>query len=268
MSQMLCIGYGQLPPTIECEMKAAMLGTSVGQVLWVFSIGMLTSLLQQQDADKAQYKSKVEQVREYMQFRRIPHKIRLEILEYYETRFQGKVFDEGAILQELNPILRTQIIQYNCLDKIKKVPFFKNTIDKFKDALIAKLSFEVYVDGDVIIKEGQQGRGMYFLAKGRVAIVSSQFRLQQYKGKNAFFGELSLIDPFIIRTASVYADETCYVYELACEDFLEIVEVFPAEMLKILKVASKLLDQGTTDCSPPQAQGCESKLEEKDEGEA
>jgi len=46
------------------------------------------------------------QVEEYMIFRKIPHNLRQSISEYYEHRFQGKMFDEEYILSELNSCLR------------------------------------------------------------------------------------------------------------------------------------------------------------------
>lgn len=46
------------------------------------------------------------QVEEYMIFRKLPHSLRQRISEYYEHRFQGKMFDEEYILTELNSCLR------------------------------------------------------------------------------------------------------------------------------------------------------------------
>ena len=37
------------------------------------------------------------QVKEYMQYRRLPKSLRLRIHDYYENRYQGKMFDEVII---------------------------------------------------------------------------------------------------------------------------------------------------------------------------
>ena len=49
------------------------------------------------------------QVKEYMSFRKLPQHLRLRISDYYEYRFQGKMFDEAKILSELNDVLRGQV---------------------------------------------------------------------------------------------------------------------------------------------------------------
>ena len=48
----------------------------------------------------------VNQVEEYMRYRKIPQDIRQKILDYYEHRYQHKYFDEEQILNELSHGLR------------------------------------------------------------------------------------------------------------------------------------------------------------------
>ena len=46
------------------------------------------------------------QVEEYMVYRKLPRNLRQRITDYYEHRYQGKMFDEENILGELNECLR------------------------------------------------------------------------------------------------------------------------------------------------------------------
>ena len=43
---------------------------------------------------------------EYMAWRKLPKEMRNRIAEYYEHRYQGKMFDENQILDELSEHLR------------------------------------------------------------------------------------------------------------------------------------------------------------------
>lgn len=49
----------------------------------------------------------IKEVEEYMLSRKLPRKLRDRITEYYEHKYQGKMFDEENILGELNECLRT-----------------------------------------------------------------------------------------------------------------------------------------------------------------
>uniref|UniRef100_A0ACB8EQF5 Anaphase-promoting complex subunit Hcn1 n=1 Tax=Sphaerodactylus townsendi TaxID=933632 RepID=A0ACB8EQF5_9SAUR len=46
------------------------------------------------------------QVEQYMSFHKLPADMRQKIHDYYEHRYQGKIFDEESILNELNDPLR------------------------------------------------------------------------------------------------------------------------------------------------------------------
>ena len=48
----------------------------------------------------------LKQVEEYMAYRKLPRDMRQKIAEYFEHRYQGKFFDEEAILGELSEKLR------------------------------------------------------------------------------------------------------------------------------------------------------------------
>ena len=73
----------------------------------------------------------LKQVEEYMAYRKLPRDMRLKISEYFEHRYQGKFFDEEAILGELSEKLRevTKLnfikLEYICMKyiKITKLPF-------------------------------------------------------------------------------------------------------------------------------------------------
>ena len=56
----------------------------------------------------AQYK----QVEQYMSFHKLPAEMRQKIHDYYEHRYQGKIFDEENILNELNDPLREVRLKY------------------------------------------------------------------------------------------------------------------------------------------------------------
>lgn len=46
------------------------------------------------------------QVEQYMSFHKLPADVRQRIHDYYEQRFQGKMFDEDSILGELSDPLK------------------------------------------------------------------------------------------------------------------------------------------------------------------
>ena len=115
MSHMLCIGYGQKAPRSLDDLWLTMISMVSGAVCFAMFIGHATALIQSMDSSKRQYKEKYMQVKEYMQYRRLPKGLRLRVHDYYENRYQGKMFDESSILDELryelfSPIFLSSIL--------------------------------------------------------------------------------------------------------------------------------------------------------------
>ena len=59
-------------------------------------------------------------------------RLRWKIADYYENRFQGKMFNEQHVLSEFNPLLRRILRNFNCKEMFLKVPFFKNLPSKVR----------------------------------------------------------------------------------------------------------------------------------------
>jgi len=248
MSHMLCIGYGQKPPQNLTDLWMTMLSMVSGAVCFAMFIGNATALIQSMDSSERQYKEKYMQVKEYLRFRHLPKATRKRVYDYYENRFQGKMFDEQGILDELSESLREEIVNFNCRHLVDSVPFFKDASPDFVTAVVQKLKYEVFQPEDVIVKEGTMGKKMYFIQHGLVDVHSSSRpeRLKQLSD-GSFFGEICLIATDR-RVASVIATTYCSTYSLHAEDMKEIFDEYPLMRDALQRVAAlrlKRLGQNT-----------------------
>lgn len=87
-----------------------------------------------------------------MAYRKLPREMRQRITEYFEHRYQGKFFDEEAILGELSEKLREDVINYNCRSLVASVPFFANADANFVSDVVTKLKYEVFQPGREIVR--------------------------------------------------------------------------------------------------------------------
>lgn len=137
-----------------------------------------------------------------MSFHKLPPDTRQRIHEYYEHRYQGKMFDEENILGELSEPLNEvrcslrnkvlyfphlqgvlltnlhlsfvakEIVNFNCRNLVANMPLFANADPNFVTAMLTKLRFEVFQPADYIIREGTVGKKMYFIQHGVVSILT------------------------------------------------------------------------------------------------
>jgi hypothetical protein len=125
MSHMLCIGYGRFPPQNLADLWLTIFSMMAGATCYAMFLGHATNLIQSLDSSRRQYREKLKQVaarflhfcqhvwqnpiiqvEEYMAYRKLPRVTRQKISEYFEHRYQGKFFDEEAILGELSEKLK------------------------------------------------------------------------------------------------------------------------------------------------------------------
>ncbi|XP_042553178.1 potassium/sodium hyperpolarization-activated cyclic nucleotide-gated channel 2 isoform X2 [Dipodomys spectabilis] len=241
MSHMLCIGYGRQAPESMTDIWLTMLSMIVGATCYAMFIGHATALIQSLDSSRRQYQEKYKQVEQYMSFHKLPADFRQKIHDYYEHRYQGKMFDEDSILGELNAPLREEIVNFNCRKLVASMPLFANADPNFVTAMLTKLKFEVFQPGDYIIREGTIGKKMYFIQHGVVSVLTKGNK-EMKLSDGSYFGEICLLTRGR-RTASVRADTYCRLYSLSVDNFNEVLEEYPMMRRAFETVAIDRLDR-------------------------
>ncbi|KAK1154610.1 potassium/sodium hyperpolarization-activated cyclic nucleotide-gated channel 4-like [Acipenser oxyrinchus oxyrinchus] len=241
MSHMLCIGYGAQAPEGMTDLWLTMLSMIVGATCYAMFIGHATALIQSLDSSRRQYQEKYKQVEQYMSFHKLPGDVRQRIHEYYEHRFQGKMFDEENILGELSEPLKEEIVNFNCRSLVANMPLFANADPNFVTAVLTKLRFEVFQPGDFVVREGTVGKKMYFIQHGVVSILTRGNK-ETKLSDGCYFGEICLLTRGR-RTASVRADTYCRLYSLSVGSFNEVLEEHPMMRRAFENVAMDRLDR-------------------------
>ncbi|XP_069623934.1 potassium/sodium hyperpolarization-activated cyclic nucleotide-gated channel 2 isoform X3 [Ranitomeya imitator] len=181
------------------------------------------------------------QVEQYMSFHKLPADFRQRLHDYYEHRYQGKMFDEDSILEELNEPLREEIVNFNCRKLVASMPLFANADPCFVTAMLTKLKFEVFQPTDYIIREGTIGKKMYFIQHGVVSVLTKGNK-EVKLSDGSYFGEICLLTRGR-RTASVRADTYCRLYSLSVDHFNEVLEEYPMMRRAFETVAIDRLDR-------------------------
>ncbi|KAI5096304.1 potassium/sodium hyperpolarization-activated cyclic nucleotide-gated channel 1-like isoform X1 [Silurus meridionalis] len=241
MSHMLCIGYGARAPVSMSDLWITMLSMIVGATCYAMFVGHATALIQSLDSSRRQYQEKYKQVEQYMSFHKLPADMRQKIHDYYEHRYQGKIFDEDNILNELNDPLKEEIVNFNCRKLVATMPLFANADPNFVTGMLSKLKFEVFQPNDYIIREGTVGKKMYFIQHG-VASVITKHNKDMKLTDGSYFGEICLLTKGR-RTASVRSDTYCRLFSLSVDHFNEVLEEYPMMRRAFETVAIDRLDR-------------------------
>ncbi|MCX8057895.1 MAG: cyclic nucleotide-binding domain-containing protein [Spirochaetes bacterium] len=122
---------------------------------------------------------------------------------------------------------------------LSNVPLFKHLKDKNIKIVSNLLKERNYKKGDIIVKQGDSGIGLFIIKSGKVKIVKKLADGRELDiavhGEGEFFGELSVLDDKP-RTASVIAIEDCTTLAMTHWEFKALLEEHPEIALDILPV--------------------------------
>ena len=132
-------------------------------------------------------------------------------------------------------------LKLNPAELVAKVPFFAGLGKGRQKSLARLLKTRLFVPGDMIIKRGEVGDEMYFIANGAVKVILPDNEVTL--GTGDFFGELALITDQP-RNADVEALGFSSVLALKRRDFKAFVKRYPDIREKILRIARERLGGG------------------------
>jgi CRP-like cAMP-binding protein len=118
------------------------------------------------------------------------------------------------------------------------VPLFQEGDAVFLHNLAMMLKPVVYSPGDYIIRQGETGREMYFICRGKADVLDGTGKRLNTLGEGDFFGEVGLLlaKP---RTASIRATEDCDLFVLDKADFNRVLKDHPQFASCLRDIAEK-----------------------------
>ncbi len=125
---------------------------------------------------------------------------------------------------------------------IREVPLFASLRGTETQFLAEILQEREYPAGTLLFREGEPGASLAILVDGEVEIIKAletpDERLLGVRRPGDFFGEMSLLDPDGLRTASVRARTSLRLLEMRRADFDAAVQQRPALAYEIMRVLS------------------------------
>lgn len=89
------------------------------------------------------------------------------------------------------PISLQKIVNFNCRDLVKVVPFFADADEVFITSVLTRLTFDVFLPGEYIIHCGAIGHKMYFILHGVVDVITSDNQVATSLCDGSYFGGMN-----------------------------------------------------------------------------
>lgn len=168
----------------------------IGSILMAMLFGNISLLMMKLNSKNTVYQNKLSELQFKLKQRNIPPSLCNRVYEYFEFCWRKrKIFDQMSDFSELSIPLQKECMIFLHKDLITNVPLFCQLETNEILKIIQKLKTEIYMPGDKIIREGEKGTEMYFLAEGVVEVVAKtkdKKPLSIFLQKGSYFGEVGL----------------------------------------------------------------------------
>ncbi|XP_003746241.2 potassium/sodium hyperpolarization-activated cyclic nucleotide-gated channel 2 [Galendromus occidentalis] len=249
VSQTFGIGFGRSTPETLVDMWFTLWGMVTGTSGYALILANIATMWQHVDASRKLHRQKMQEIEDYMTFRRFPAKLRVRVRDYFDQRYQGHVFNESKILNTLSDPLKEVVMRHNCEETVRSVPFFAKADPHFVNELVTRLRFNFFQPDDLITKFGTLGSNMFFIQSGKVTVANEYGKILTTLGGGMYFGELSILVP-CKRNATVRAKTHCSLLELRSEDFHQVLKKFPFIQEAIRALAAEIVSNAKQSPSP------------------
>jgi hypothetical protein len=238
ITTMTTVGFGDITPNRNIEYVFTSLMMLLGASLYAFIIGNIASLLSKIDTAKINFWNRIEAISQYLRYRQVPSDINERVKKYYEYLWERhRGLTGNIILDDLPKPLRLEVVQSVARELLANVPLFKYCSSLLKNELLMALKAQTYPPGCYVVQEGEIGKEIFFICRGKVEIISDKGEKRYGTMEDGeYFGDFSLIFNEK-RTASVKTMTYCEIFVLNRDDFNRIKSEY-SEFKDVLKKMS------------------------------
>nr|DBA33184.1 TPA: hypothetical protein GDO54_000909 [Pyxicephalus adspersus] len=263
---------GETPPPVkDIEFLFVVFDFLIGVLIFATIVGNVGSMISNMNASRAEFQSKIDSIKQYMQFRNVSKDLEARVIKWFDYLWTNKkTMDEKEVLKNLPDKLKAEIAINVHLDTLKKVRIFQDCEAGLLVELVLKLRPQVFSPGDYICRKGDIGREMYIIKEGKLAVVADDGITQfVVLSDGSYFGEISILNikgskTGNRRTANIrsigYSDLFC----LSKDDLMEALTEYPdAKTVLEEKGRQILMKDGLIDEEAAKAGADPKDLEEK-----
>jgi len=214
-------------PTTQIERGYCTVALFIGACVVATIMGNVSLLIQNQNSLSAKFKSKMDTVNESMRALNFPLDMMKRVQQYYDYLWQkNRTLGDDWVNQDLSVTLRTEVEVFLNRALLSKCTLFHRCSVNALLMIVDRLSTEVFLPGDNIIRDGDIGSEMYFLVKGKAKVVKFKEHIAELN-PGQYFGERSLMNQADRRTCDVQAITYCDLRVLPKTQFIQVASVYP-----------------------------------------
>lgn len=240
---MTTVGYGDVHPSTPNERLYGFFAMLVACGVFAYTVGNIGEMVTRLNLQATQYKEKMTYVNQFLIHKEIPKDIRMKVRNYLEYVWTSKKeikIEEKDVMNILNENLRDKLTLYLNGRILKDIKVFEDFDLEFLSEITFIFGQVTYMIDDNIIVEDDPGGKIFFIVKGKVAILHRKSRTYiKDLGKDDFFGEIGFFSEKP-RQATAKSRDFTHLLVLDHEKFAAKAEEFRKTMHRFYLIKNSI----------------------------
>lgn len=221
------VGYGDITPQTNLARVYTMGVMLFGVSIFGLLISHFFRMMMIADKYTEEKKEKMNSLKEFMRYYHIPNSLQKQVFSFYNHLLTQNVTEEDSqIVKDLPQALQNELNIFMKIKLIKDVHIFKDSSIACLKMIAGKLEQTFHSPHEYIIRKGDVGNEMFIIGHGKVEVMVADKIVAELKA-GQFFGEIALLED-TIRSADVKTSTYCDLYIFKKDDFLDVIEKYPA----------------------------------------
>ena len=231
-STLTTVGYGDISATNGTEQSFSMCIMLLGVSWYAYIVGSMSSIMASFDGRARIIREKVTAVHEFVRDLRLPYDLGRRVRSFYDFSLRKKNpwaraqnYNAEEILAGLSSQLRTEVILFVEKPLIESIPFLRDKTPRCQADVVMALHPIVVQESEYVVREGSAADEMYFLTKGRAAVLYGT-KVMKVMLPGSYFGEDGCIKGGL-RHASIKAVTLCELQALSKRNLQLLMDEYP-----------------------------------------
>lgn len=199
VTTLVTVGYGDISATSSLERVVAVLWMMFGVCFFSFTIGSLTSMITNIDTKETVLTNKLAIIDEFSREAKLDKVLRARLrhaIKYLTEKTGFSWTDKQNIFNELPKNLKYEVAMAMHQGAVRTLPYFEDKNEVFIASVVPFLLPMFATAGSFVYKENEYADEVYFLTKGRCALVvlmDGEYISVKKIQRGSYFGEIEII---------------------------------------------------------------------------
>jgi len=238
LSSLTSVGFGNVSPNTDAEKIFSVCVMIIGALMYASIFGNLTAIIQRLYSRTSRFHRDLRVIEDFVQFYKIPKSTKEELDEYFRHEWAyTKGVDMETVLKRFPESLQADVCLYLHRNLFTECGAFKTASEGCLRALALRFKIRHYLPGHFIIKQGDEVKRLYFIAKGNIEVVKFDETMLTLGKGDVISCDYSTVQSMYIPKANA---------SLRVQTHVEIHSVAWSELVAVLKAYSSFREEFIT----------------------